>query len=449
MDVALNKISQFFWGPWTISFMLFAGVWFSFKLKFFQIFKIHIWLSNTIGRIIKTKNKNFQNNNNKGISSFQAVSTALAGCVGTSNIVGVGLAIAIGGAGSLFWMWVAAFFGMMTSFAENVLAVKYRQTDDNGNFYGGPMIYIEKGMKCKALAIAFSISCIFVSFCGGNMTQSNAMSTAINEIFKIPTFLIGLINALLVALVIFGGIQRISKVSEKLVPIMSAVYVFFGIIIMLLNFNKIFDVFSIILSSAFDFRAVGGSLFSCAAMKTLRSGISRGLSSNEAGLGSSPIIYAATKTKELATQGMWGIFQVFVDTLVVCNITGFCILITGVDQNENYNLLGQAAFNSVFGPFGNVLLNLILILFAFSTIISCAYQGERCVEYVFGRKYIALYKIINICMTIIGSISKINLVWEICDIFNALMMILNLSAVLFLSDQVVKIMEKYLKTKPI
>jgi AGCS family alanine or glycine:cation symporter len=377
----------------------------------------------------------------------------LASCVGTGNLVGVATAITLGGPGSIFWMWFAAFWGMMTMFAENILGVKYRTENKKGEVVGGPMHYIEKGLHSKWLAVIFSSFCIFFSLGMGNMAQVNSIAVALNQSFGVPTKITGIISAVLVLAIIFGGINRITKFTEKFVPFMAIFYILGGSIVIFSNINAIPGVFYNIFRGAFDFGAIAGGTTGFLLSNTIKYGILRGLLSNEAGLGNSSIIHSSSNVKEPVEQGMWGIFQVFIDTIIICTVTALCILSTGVYNFESDGLvLTDAAFGHTFGNFGSIFVDISLIFFAFSTLISCSYYGERSIEYIVGESFIPLYKSIYIVLIMFGSVINLKLVFSICDACGTLMAIPNLIALLFLSKEVISETKNYInrinKTKP-
>lgn len=436
-----NILNSIVWGPVMLVFFMFIGIMFSIRLKFFQILKIKLWVKNTILTLFKKQDKNA-----KGISSFQAMTTALAGSIGTGNIVGVATAITLGGPGAIMWMWIAAFFSMMTIFAENVLGMLYREKNSNGKWVGGPMYYIEKGLHKKWLAILFSITCI-LSTCGmGNMTQANSISTALYDSFNIEPKFGGIIICVLAAIIIFGGIGRITCFTEKIVPFMALFYIIGGLIVILYNINNLQTALKAIFTDAFNFRALSSGAFGFASSKSIKYGISRGVFSNEAGLGSSPIIYSAAEENEPIIQGMWGIFQVFFDTIIGCSITALCILTSGFNDYKTDSVaLSISAFNSVFGKYGSLFVSLSIIMFAFATIIGWSYYGEKSLEYIFKGKYNLVYKALYVILILFGSVMDLNLVWDISDTFNGLMAIPNLIALIVLSNQVINAYNKYTK----
>lgn len=438
-----NIVNSIVWGPLMLALIMFVGIQFSIRLGFFQFSGYKLWLKKTIGTLFKNnKNKNQKD----GISPFQAASTALASAIGTGNIIGVATAITLGGPGAVFWMWIAAFFGMMTVFAENILGVKYRTINENGENIGGPMYYIEKGLGQRWLACIFAIACTLASLGIGNMTQANSISASLKKGFGLPPSITGIIIALLAGLVIFGGIKRIAKVSEKVVPFMALFYILGGLIVVITHIYNLPKVIFDIIYGAFNFKAIVGASGGCIAANAIRYGISRGIFSNEAGLGSSPIVHAASNEKEPVIQGMWGIFQVFVDTILVCSITAFCILTSGVLPEDNDGaLLSVQAFNSTFGSTGEIFVSVSIVLFAFATIIGWSYYGEQCIRYLSGKKNILIYKAVYIVFIMFGSVMKLDLVWSISDTFNGLMAFPNLIALIFLSNEVIKETKRYLK----
>ena len=431
------KINSFIngivWGPFMLCFLLGVGVFFTFKLKFFQLVHFKIWWKETAMSLFK---KNDKKQTAGKISSFQAMATALAGAIGTGNIVGVAGAISLGGAGSIFWMWIASFFGMATIFAENVLGIKYR-TRKNGKFVGGPMYYIEKGMHCKWLAVIFAVLCTFAALGMGNMTQANSIAGAVENGFNISPHISGIILSVLVCIIIFGGIGRIASITEKLVPVMAVVYTLAAVIVITVNYKNIPSAFQKIFVQAFDINSAAGGFMGYGMARALKYGISRGVFSNEAGLGSSPIVHAAADTDDPSKQGMWGIFQVFVDTIVLCTLMALCILTTDSEKTGLDGIhLSTASFEAVLGSAGTYFMTVSIILFAFATLVSWSYYGERSLEYLTGKKFIVFYRILYALITYVGCIMGISLVWEISDTLNGLMAIPNLIALLFLSRDI-------------
>lgn len=435
----LNNIDSFIWGPPLLILLVGTGILFTFKLGFLQITK----LPKALKLIFFA-----ENNGNGDISSFGALCTALAATVGTGNIVGVATAIKSGGPGSLFWMWLAAFFGMATKYAEGVLAIKYRTKDKNGQISGGPMYYILNGMgkKYKPLAVFFAFSGILVALLGiGTFTQVNAITDAINGSFDIDPKITGIVLAILVALVVFGGLQSISKVSTKVVPFMSVAYILICLLILGTSFKQIPQAFVLIIKSAFNPTAAFGGFLGATVSMAIRNGIARGVFSNESGLGSAPIAAAAAKTEWPAEQGLISMTGTFIDSLVICTLTGLSLILSGVWQSDlNGAIMTQAAFASIFPTIGPLFLTLSLSLFAFTTILGWSYYGERCFEFLFGVRGINGYRATFVIMVLLGSFLKLEVVWIIADIVNGLMALPNLIALVALSSVVVAETKLYL-----
>lgn len=428
-----SYINGIVWGPFMLCFLLLVGIFFTLKLNFFQIKHFRLWWSETFLSLFKKDRKKAD----KGkITSFQAMATALAGAIGTGNIVGVAGAIHLGGAGSIFWMWLASLFGMATIFVENVLGIKYR-IKKNGKFVGGPMYYIERGLHCKWLAVLFAFFCTIAAFGMGNMTQSNSVAGALKIGFNISPQLSGIILSILVGIIIFGGINRIASFTEKLVPFMAIAYTLAAIIIIIINFKNIPSAFQKIFIQAFDINSLAGGFMGYGMSRAIKYGISRGVFSNEAGLGSSPIVHAAADTDNPFKQGMWGMFQVFIDTIILCTLMALCILTTDSEQTGLDGIeLSTLSFESIFGELGKYFIVLSIILFAFATLISWSYFGEKSLEYLTNGKYITVYRIGYAAVTYIGCTMSLSIVWEISDTLNGLMAIPNLIALVFLSKNI-------------
>ena len=433
IEAVNSKINSLVWGPYMLLLLLGTGVFFTVKLRGFQLFGFRIWWKSTF---MSALGRGKKNNRPESISSFQAMSTALAGSVGTGNIVGVANAIALGGAGAVFWMWLAAFFGMGTIFAENVLGVKFREKR-NGKYVGGPMYYIEKGLGCKWLAVVFAVLCTLAALGMGNMTQSNSVAGALENGFGVPVRVSGLVLACLVGLIIFGGIGRIARFTEKLVPVMTIVYIIGVLTVIILNIKAVPHALERIISEAFDFRAVSGGFMGYGMARAVKYGISRGVFSNEAGLGTSPVVHAAADTDDPCRQGMWGIFQVFVDTILLCTLMALCILSTGSDQSGLDGIeLSTLAFTGTLGSLGGVFISVSIILFAFGTLVSWSYYGEKSLEYLSGSRFIKPYRIVYSVTVYFGCIMGISAVWEISDTLNGLMALPNLAALILLSGRI-------------
>ncbi|WP_225744823.1 sodium:alanine symporter family protein [Marinilactibacillus sp. Marseille-P9653] len=377
------------------------------------------------------------------ITAFQAVSTALAATVGTGNIAGVGTAIAIGGPGAVFWMWIAALFGMTTKYGEVVLSIKYREKTEDGRFVGGPMYYLTKGANMKWLAIVFAAFGTLATFGIGNMVQSNSVADSLNATFGINPLITGVVLAVLVALVILGGIQSIGKVTEIIVPFMAAIYIIGGVSIILLNITLVPEAFRIIFHDAFTGSAATGGFVGSSIMLSVRYGVARGVFTNEAGLGSAPIAHAAATTDHPVRQGLWGVFEVFADTLVLCTITALVIVMTGAyDTGLDGAPLTTAAFEEGLA-YGGYVVTFGLIFFAFSTLLGWSYYGERCMEFLFGPKSIIVYRLVYLPLIVVGSVGGLRAVWALADTLNGLMALPNLIGLLILSPVIVKLTKEY------
>lgn len=437
----LSSLDSLVWGPPLLVLLVGTGIYLSSRLGLLQVFR----LPKALKLIFKSEAKG------KGdISSFAALATALAATVGTGNIVGVATAIKLGGPGALLWMWMAAFFGMATKYAEGVLAIKYRTTDANGEISGGPMHYIVNGMgkRWKPLAIAFSIFGVMVALFGsGTFTQVNSITDSLSNTVGWSPKIISIVLAVLVSIIIFGGIQSISKVAEKIVPFMAIIYILVTITILAFHCNQILPSIALVIKSAFTGKAATGGFAGATVITAIQAGIARGIFSNESGLGSAPIAAAAAKTDEPVEQGLVSMTGTFIDTIIICTLTGLSIIVTdGWSSNLNGAALTQSAFSSVFGNFGVYALTFSLILFAFTTIIGWGYYGERCFEFLFGVKAIPVYRIIFIAMVALGGYISLETIWVIADIVNGLMAIPNLIALLALSPIIIKETKHYFDT---
>lgn len=565
-----SAINGVVWGIPMLVLIIATGIYMTVRTHFFQITKFGHWCSETFLAIFKKKSVT-KTNEKKAISQFQALSTALAATIGTGNIAGVATAIAVGGPGAVFWMWLSAFFGMMTNYSENVLGIFYRKKNDHGEWSGGAMYYINEGLKdrkgfkhlAKPLAVLFSCFCVLASFGIGNMTQVNSISSAMKSNFNIPNIVTGVVLAVIAGLVIVGGIKRIASVTEKLVPFMALFYIVGCLIIFISNYKQIPYVFSSIFSNAFNFSAVAGGVGGYIIKRAVTMGFKRGVFSNEAGLGSSVMVHSASDVKEPVVQGMWGIFEVFFDTIIVCTLTAFVLLsspaesktfddamqsisteaqyfeihtpgageaVSLIDDNvnplyklapadaaegsyteykaktaygqeltlkfmnadsaagesdftfanimevrgiqakdANGNLLTDEngnpviesveiaevngvplvtyAFSLRLGHIAGKILAIAILLFAFSTVLGWSFYGTKALEYLFGTKATAVYKIIFVLFVIVGCTMNLSLAWDIADTLNGLMAIPNLIGVLLLSATVVRITNNYVRRK--
>ena len=417
-----------------------TGILLTFRLQLLQVFK----LPQALGLIFSAKN-----DGSGDVNSFKALCTALAATVGTGNIVGVATAIKAGGPGALFWMWIAAFFGMATKYAECLLAVKYRTVDANGNISGGPMYYIENGLgkKYKPLAVMFAAFGILCAYFGiGTFAQVNSIVEITQISAGIPVIYTGIALTVVVAAVTIGGLKSIATVASKVVPGMAVLYFFTTVGIMIVFADQVPNAIATVMNSAFNATAAQGGFLGATVMLAMRSGVARGVFSNESGLGSAPIVAAAAKTKWAAEQGLISMTGTFIDTIVICTLTGLSLVVTGVWCGDlNGAAMTESAFTMAFPAFGSLLLLVGLVLFAFTTILGWNYYGERCVEYLLGVKAILPYRIIFILLIACGPFLKLEEIWVLADIVNGLMAIPNLIALVALSGVVVAETKAYQK----
>ncbi|HEM4103988.1 sodium:alanine symporter family protein [Streptococcus suis] len=438
-----KAINNLVWGPPLLLLLVGTGVYLTLRLGVFQIGKLP-----TAFRLIFSSDQSGQGD----VSSFAALCTALAATVGTGNIVGVATAITTGGPGALFWMWVVAFFGMATKYAEGFLAIKYRTKDANGQVAGGPMHYITLGMgqKWKPLAVFFAISGVLVALLGiGTFSQVNSITASLETSFGLEPPLVSVITAISIAFVVFGGIEKISDVSTKIVPFMAILYILASITVLAVHWDQLLPTLALVFKSAFTPAAAVGGFAGATVQQAIQRGIARGVFSNESGLGSAPIAAAAAKSDNPVEQGLISMTGTFIDTLIICTLTGFTILVT--DQWSVEGLAGapltQAAFATVFGNTGSIALTISLVLFAFTTILGWSYYGERCIEFLFGTKSILPYRLLFVAMVALGGFLKLDLIWTIADIVNGLMALPNLIALLALSPVIIKETRQYFAKK--
>ena len=445
-------INGIVWGPIMLFLLVGTGVYLTARCGCLQARKFGFMLRSTLGSLFRKTDKSSGGQN---LTPFQAVSTALAGTVGTGNIAGVTGAIFAGGPGAVFWMWVSAFFGMMTKYAEIVLAVKYRQVDGDGTHFGGPMYYIEKGTGHKWLAVLFALLGGVACFGIGNIAQSTEIAGAMQSLVGLPPLYTGILLAILTAFVVIGGVKRIGQVASYLVPFMAIFYIVAGVAVILLRITDVPAVLASIFTEAFSFRAVGGGVFGYAILVAMRQGFARGVFSNEAGLGSAPMAHAASNTKEPVEQGLWGIFEVFVDTIIICTLTSMAVLLSGVLENDinSYGSNGAAAaaaFNAILpGTIGGTVLQISLLFFALSTILGWSYYGERCWGYLTHNSKTAnlIFKVAFVLVCVVGAVGSGSLMWDISDTLNGMMAIPNLIGLLLLSGTVVQLTRTYFKDK--
>ena len=434
----LNQIDTFVWGPPLLALLVGTGIWLTIRLRLLQVFK----LGSALKLIFSAKN-----DGSGDVNSFRALCTALAATVGTGNIVGVATAIKAGGPGAIFWMWIAAFFGMATKYAECLLAVKYRTVDANGAISGGPMYYIENGLgkKYKPLAVIFAVFGILCAYFGiGTFAQVNSIVEITRISAGIPVVYTGIALTALVAVVTIGGLKSIARVAGKIVPLMALLYFVTTVGILITFADQVPAAAALIIESAFNPTAASGGFLGATVMMAMRNGVARGVFSNESGLGSAPIVAAAAKTKWPAEQGLISMTGTFIDTIIICTLTGLTLVVTGVWQGDlNGAAMTEQAFVMGFPTFGSMLLMVGLVLFAFTTILGWNYYGERCVEYLMGVKAILPYRLIFIGLIACGPFLKLEEIWVLADIVNGLMAIPNLIALLALTGVIVAETKKY------
>ena len=474
--VAVNdKINTFVWTNMGLVLLIGAGIILTCATKFFQVSHLKTWWMNTIGGLFSKKSKARKNKESGSVSQFQALCTALAATIGTGNIAGVASAIVIGGPGAVFWMWIAAFFGMMTNFSENILGIYYRRKNSEGEWSGGAMYYLQDGLGgykgCRilgrVLACIFSVFAILASFGIGNMGQINKIVINIDNVLpaaadlgvvtiagadiKWTHIIIGVVLMILGGLIILGGLQRIASFAERVVPFMAVAYVLGCLIIFFANITNLGAIFGSIFKFAFGIKAVAGGAAGVAIKTIITQGCKRGVFSNEAGLGSSVMVHSASNVREPVKQGMWGIFEVFADTMVVCTMTAVVVLSSGkidlatgaIAEGTNDATLVAESFGNYFGQFGTIFVSVALLLFAFTTVVGWSHYGSKSFEYLFGTKAAKFYKVFFVLMIISGAVMTSSLAWDISDTFNGLMMVPNLIGVLAMLPVVVQITKNF------
>ena len=462
LNEIVNYLNGIAWGPWMLILLVGTGIYLSVRVGFIQFAGFGYVMKHTAGKVFEK-----QTAGDGEVTPFQALATALAATVGTGNIAGVTGAIAVGGPGAVFWMWLSALFGMVTKYAEVVLSVRYRERNAKGDWVGGPMYYIRNGlgMKWNWLAVLFSLLGALAAFGIGNMTQVNTIAGSINnaidafggntaataftmfgQVVPASSVLVGGVVAFVVALTLFGGVKRIGSVTERMVPIMAAIYIICGLCVVFANIGSVGKIFGMIFKGAFSAEAALGGAFGITLMTTIQKGVGRGVFSNEAGLGSAPIAHAATSETDPVKQGMYGIFEVFMDTIVICTLTALTVLCgieAGVDiswgQSAGTELIA-AAFGTVFGAkIGSLIVAVGISLFALTTILSWSLYGSRCFEFLTGGKGVGVFQTVFVFVIVIGATLKLDLVWNIADTLNGFMAVPNLIALLGLSGVVIKL----------
>lgn len=441
LDAIVGEIGAFAWGPPMLFLLVGTGFWLTFALRGLQFRKLGhaLYLA-----LVKRKEDSDEPGD---ITHFQALMTALSATVGTGNIAGVATAIAVGGPGALFWMWITGLVGMATKYSEAVLAVKYRVIDENGEMSGGPMYYISKGLNLPWLGTIFAVFASFAAFGIGNMVQSNSVADAVEATYHVPPMVTGIVLMVCTAAVVLGGIKKIGKVTGVLVPIMIVFYIAGATYIIVANIAAVPEALAFIVKQAFNPTAAVGGFAGASIMLAIRMGVARGVFSNESGLGSAPIAAAAAQTKSPITQALVSMTQTFIDTIVVCTMTGLVLILTGLWSNgETGAELTTMAFAAGM-PGGAHIVTIGIILFAYSTILGWCYYGEKSIEYLFGVKAVLPYRLVFVCFVGVGAIAKLSLVWNISDTLNGLMAIPNLIGLLFLTPVVVSETKKYFEAK--
>ena len=451
-----SVVNNFIWGVPAMICILGVGLYLTLRTKFIQIRKFPYAMKETLGRIFKKKEAS-----DGSLTPFQAVCTALAGTVGTGNIAGVAGAIAIGGPGAVFWMWISAILGMCTKFAEVTLAVHFRERNANGDYVGGPMYYIKNGLSknWRFLAVLFSVFGVLAVFGTGNATQVNTIASSIDTVLlnynlingsqlKVFHLILGIVIAILLALILLGGVKRIGTVTEKLVPVMAVLYIILALGVVIINYNRVPAVFRMIFEGAFHPASFTGGVIGSFFI-SMKKGISRGIFSNEAGLGTGSIAHACADTSDPIKQGMFGIFEVFTDTIVICTLTALVILCSGVSVPYGSDAVGAdltiSGFIITYGGWVSILTAIAMCCFAFSTIIGWGLYGSRCIEFLGGVKVIRPFMVVYSLIAIIGATVDLDLIWGIADTFNGLMAIPNLIAVFLLSGTVFGLVKEYFK----
>lgn len=429
-----------------------AGLFLSIKTGFLQFRRFGYILKNTIGQLF---NKKLHQQDSSSVSPFQAVTTALAGTIGTGSIAGVSTALVLGGPGAVFWMWISALLGMVTKYSEIVLAIRFREKNEKGAYVGGPMYYIKNGLGKKWLAGAFAAFAMIACIGTGNATQSNSISGVLNMNFSIAPWITGVVLTIIVGVVIIGGVKRIASVNEKLVPVMAIFFILASILALIFNADKIPYAFSLIFKEAFNFKSAFGGISGYSILSAMRYGVGRGVFSNEAGLGSAPIAHSASSAESPVKQGLWGIFEVFITTIVICTMSAVVILTSGIYSDAYASgiapevsgaALSSAAFNEALPYVGGFGIAFSTVFFALSTMLGWAYYGEASVGFLFkkhSKTAINIYRVIYVVFVFVGAIAEINTVWLIADCFNALMALPNLIALIALSGLVVKLTREH------
>lgn len=460
----VEAVNGIVWGPVGLGLLFGTGLLLTVRTGGFQLRRCGYWMRHTFGAILTDRSVTAHTaREEQAISQFQSLCTALASTIGTGNLVGVATAILSGGPGAVFWMWVMALLGMMTSYAENVLGIYYRRKDPAGGWRGGPMYYLRDGLGsrpgCKlpgqVLAALFAAFCALASFGIGNLSQLNSIAGNLKAAFGVPEAVTGAVLAAVSAVILLGGLKRVAAVAEKLVPAMALLYIVGALTVVGVHITAVPAALAAIVRGAFGLQAAGGGVVGYGLSRAITWGFKRGAFSNEAGLGSSVMVHAASNVKEPVQQGMWGIFEVFADTMVVCTLTALVVLTSGLVEPDTGRmaagaagsaLVGQA-FDAVFGALGAKLIAVCVLLFAYSTTLGWSCYGCKAVEYLFGAGAGAGYRVLFVAVMPLGAVMRLDLAWALSDTFNGLMMLPNLIGVVALSGTVVRITQNYLARK--
>ena len=429
IEQIIKAIDGVVWGPIMLTFLIGVGLYLSIRMGFFQFRRFGYTMKNTLFSMFDKKQ---HQKDASGVSPFQAMATAMAGTIGTGSIAGLATAIVSGGPGAIFWMWVSALLGMVTKFSEIVLSIKFREKNEKGEWVGGPMYYIQNGLKQKWLAVLFAIFAMCACLGTGNATQSNSIAMAIESNFHVPMWITGIVLTVIAAAVILGGMRRIASVNEKLVPVMAVFYVLCAVVCLALNITKVPQAFKLIFQEAFNFKAAFGGVAGFGIMKAMQFGFSRGVFSNEAGLGSAPMAHAASSTTDPVKQALWGMFEVFFTTIIICTLSGLIIITAGLYQTGlDGAALSSASFNSILPGVGGIGVAIATVFFALSTILGWAYYGEVSIGYLTNKSKTAvmIYRVVYVLFVFIGTVASLDVIWGFSSIMNGLMAIPNLIGV--------------------
>lgn len=448
LNQCIEKVDNFVWGPVMLVFLIGTGIFLTAKTGFLQFRKFGYMLKNTIlGIFTKSQHKK----TSSGVSPFQAVATAMAGTIGTGSIAGLATAIVSGGPGAIFWMWISALLGMVTKYAEIVLSLKFREKNENGEWVGGPMYYIKNGLGMKWLAALFAIFAMIACLGTGNATQSNSIAVALESSLGITPWVTGVVLTVIAAAVILGGMRRIASVNEKLVPFMAMFFVACATVALFINIKAVPAAFALIFKEAFNVKAAFGGAAGYGITVAMQFGFSRGVFSNEAGLGSAPMAHAASSTKDPVRQGLWGMFEVFFTTIIICTFMGVIILSTGLWSGGTLDgaALSIASFDKLLPGVGRFGITLATVLFALSTLLGWAYYGEVSIGYLTNKSKTAIliYRIVYVVIAFVGTVSSLDTIWTFSSAMNGLMAIPNLIALIGLSRTVANITKEHFANK--